>query len=362
MNIQLISIIPAVASMIWAIIVKIRERKFEDAAFLSLSATCVFINAILVYEMIVSEISVGLHMVQMASCASIIPLIYMFFSMQMGRSLNNVTTAMLWVLAALSFVPEIVIYNPFKPFIYPESGFNPFVVYFISNGEKRFAIYTGDLMVALQALLTMFRIVPFAIKLRRFNLQFNPKVYVFGIWWVITILATVLMSGMSYEDLRSPFGEWFYFLTYSLLVISINVLIALRFDLHPIETNEGEVVRDINVYVQNQFNSLSEKMKSIVEKNQFYLDAECTSEHMVTMLGTNRTYFTKMMASEMGMTFNEYINSLRMIHVEELLSSTISSVSDIAIQSGFSDSGYMSRKFKEKHGISPTEWRKAHKA
>lgn len=358
MNIQLITIIPAAAAMIWAIVLMIRQKRLTDAFLLTLSAICVLANAILVYRMIVTEIGTGMHMIQMASCSFIIPLFYMFSTRQVGGTSNKIMTVLLWMLAAMSFIPQIVVYNPFEPFIYPEAGFKPFAFYIISKGQKVFAIYNGDLMVSIQALLTSFSFIPFTIKLHRHNLHLNPKIFLFVLWWIFTIMATIMLSGMTYADLRSQLGEWVYFITYSILIISINILIILRFDRHLLQTQVGDSVNNLNVYVQQQYVSMAEKMKKIVEEEELYLNPDCTSEGMVERLATNRTYFTHMMSSEFGMTFSEYVNSLRMAHVEELLRTTRFSLSDIAEQSGYSDAGYMGRKFKELHGVSPSEWRK----
>ena len=358
MTVQLLTLGPAVASMIWAILIKLRQEKYADSAFLAMSAICLLVNALLVYRMIVSDIGVGLHIVQMAACSCIIPMAYTYFSRQLGRSRNKTTVVMLWVLAALSFVPNVIIRSPFQPLEYPDTPLKPFALYVVSHGDKIFAIYMGDAAVALQALLTMVMIVPFTIKLRRSGLRFNPKIYAFGIWWILAIAATVQMSGMTYADLRSSFGEWFYFSVYSLLIIAINVLIILKFDLNSIRTSEGETVENIDIFLSGQYKTMAEEMKALVVDGELYCDADCSVELLVEKLHTNRTYFAQMMTSEFGITFPEYITELRISRVEKLLRTSALSISEIAFSCGYTDAGYMSRKFKERHGISPTAYRR----
>lgn len=358
MSIQLITLIPAVASMFWAFSAKMKYRQFNHALIFSVLALFVLLNAFLVYIMITDGISVGWHIVQMAAGSCIIPLSYMFFSQQAGRVRNNSTTIILWVLAALSFVPQIFIYNPFKPFSYPDHIHEPFAVVIFQNGVAKHGLYTGDLVVILQAIVSIGRIIPFIKKIRDNNLRLNPKVYAFLIWWGITIIAAIMMSSMTYEDLRSPLGKWFYFITYSLIVTAINVLLALRFDLSPVQNEKGEDVKDVNVYVQQQYGAMAVQLKELVEGQKLYLEPHCTSEEIVKQLHTNRTYFSQMMSSKIGMTFPEYVNSLRLAHAEDLLRNTDLTIADVATQCGYNDSGYLGRKFKERHGESPSEWRK----
>ena len=358
MSIHLITLIPAAAALVWAVSVKIRSRQFNDALMLSVQAVCVLTNAMLVYAMIIDDLPVGWHLVQMAAGASIIPLLYTFFSKQAGRSRNNSTTVLLWALALLSFIPQVFIYNPFKPFAYPDFQPEPFAVIVFRDGEYKHGIFTSDLMVILQAMVTIWRIAPFMKRMRSHKLHLNPKTYAFIIWWGLTIIVAIMMSSMTYDELRSPAGQWFYFITYSLLMITINTLIALRFDLSPVHDEKGEVVRDINAYAQQQYGAMASQLRELVEGQKLFLEPHCTSEHMVKELHTNRTYFSQMMSSEIGMTFPEYVNSLRLLHAENLLRNTELAIADIAGQCGYSDSGYLGRKFKEKHGVSPSEWRK----
>lgn len=358
MSLHLIALTPALAALIWAITVKIKSRQYSEIWIISALAFCTFVNAMMVYSMITEDVSVGTHMVQMAAGSSIIPIIYTFFSRQAGRSQTNAITILLWGLALLSFVPQILIYNPFKPFAYPDFQPEPFAIIIIRNGKAAGGMYTGDLIIILQAILTMMRVVPFMRKMHRNRLRLNPKVYAFVIWWMLTITASIMMSSMTYDDLRSPVGECFYFITYSLLSTAISVLIALRFDLSTILDEKGETVNDINVYVQQQYGAMAAQLKELIEGQKMFLEPHCTSEEVVKQLHTNRTYFSQMMSAEIGMTFPEYLNSLRISHAEDLLRNTDLTIADVASQCGYSDSGYLGRKFKEKHGMTPSEWRK----
>ena len=58
-----------------------------------------------------------------------------------------------------------------------------------------------------------------------------------------------------------------------------------------------------------------------------------------------------------GKTVIEYINDLRIKKAKELLSSTDTTITEIAYMCGFNDSNYFSRKFKEITGLTPRRFR-----
>lgn len=342
----------------WGLCTKINHKEYKDAAILFIMTACACVNAVLVYRMITSDLSVALHIVQMAACSCMIPLIKVYFSRHIGQSRTSILTVLLWVLAVLSFVPNVVLSIPLEPQTYSDLQMKPFALYVLSHGQKVYAIYMGDLMVALQAILTVFGIFPFAVWIKSNGLRFNPKIYAFVIWWICAIVAAVVLSGMTYEDLRSTAGEWFYFTVYSLLIVTINIFIALRFDLHPVQTEDGDAVNDLDSYLNEQYQAMAGHMQQIIENEKLHLQPECSAEQMVERLQTNRTYFSRMMTSVHGISFSEYINNLRLDQAKKLLKETKQTVAEIAYHCGYSDSSYMSRKFKEKYSMSPSEWRK----
>lgn len=352
---------PAVLAMLWVLYTKYQQRKFIDLLLLILASVAALLNVFLVYKMLVSGLGLGASLMQMTSASILIPLLYMYFACQVGkRSANSTATILLWLLAVLTFVPNVIISNPFKPLAFPEESLKPFTFYVILQGEKIRAMRSGDFVTILQCLVTILRIVPFTLMLRKHNLHLNRKVYAFLTCWMLIIVFIVMVSGMTYNELRSPAGSFFYFFFYTLLFIFACTLIAKGYDLYPIETETHEAVEDINVYVQQQYGVMAGKLRSIIEEKQLYKDPLISAESVIEQLNTNHTYFSKMMSSVWGVSFSEYINNLRLSHAKRLLSDDSLTISIIATQSGFTDAGYMTRKFKAKYGLTPSEWRKQH--
>ena len=88
--------------------------------------------------------------------------------------------------------------------------------------------------------------------------------------------------------------------------------------------------------------------------------------HKITLTDISRRFhcstvtLTETFRREFGMTIMQYVSEERMKLGANLLSSTALSVSEIAERCGFPDVEYFSRCFKQKEGISPSEWRRSH--
>lgn len=68
-------------------------------------------------------------------------------------------------------------------------------------------------------------------------------------------------------------------------------------------------------------------------------------------------YFSKLFKEETGVTFIEYLTSLRMEKAKELLADRSKSIKDICAAVGYQDPNYFSRIFKRSVGCTPTEYR-----
>ena len=64
---------------------------------------------------------------------------------------------------------------------------------------------------------------------------------------------------------------------------------------------------------------------------------------------------------EMNMPIGKYIDDMIFIKARQMLSSVKNNISDVSCELGFCDQFYFSRRFKEKFGLTPSEFRKANK-
>lgn len=116
------------------------------------------------------------------------------------------------------------------------------------------------------------------------------------------------------------------------------------------EQQYEELPRDVQIYNQ---------LCLLMQEKQLFRDANCSSVLLSKELGTNRTYLAEAVKiHENGATVQEYINALRLEYAAQLLSSPTSwRIADIELMVGFNSRTTFYRLFKEKYGLSATEFR-----
>lgn len=99
-------------------------------------------------------------------------------------------------------------------------------------------------------------------------------------------------------------------------------------------------------------------MKACNYINQHYQE-KLNLEDTAATVGFSKFHFTRIFKQYMNMTFYEYLNKKRVKCAEGLLYSTEMSVTDVAMNSGFSSMSAFDRTFKSTNGCSPSEFRNA---
>lgn len=103
---------------------------------------------------------------------------------------------------------------------------------------------------------------------------------------------------------------------------------------------------------------LLNKFNKVFIEEQAYLDPNMTMEEMASRIGTNRTYISRIVNMKYGVSFREYLNTLRIEHAKKLLmSEPNSSMVSISGRCGFYGANQFIRKFREMEGVTPTVWR-----
>ena len=89
-----------------------------------------------------------------------------------------------------------------------------------------------------------------------------------------------------------------------------------------------------------------------------HYNEQITLEALSATSNMNPSYFCRVFKKATNSTFTEYLNFVRVIKSERLLTSNSGSVSDIALDVGFSSVSYFNRIFKRFKSLSPSEYRK----
>lgn len=82
------------------------------------------------------------------------------------------------------------------------------------------------------------------------------------------------------------------------------------------------------------------------------------TEKMYSLTDKTREHLSRSMKKYTGMTVTEYINSLRLNFIANMLQNSNHSVSDIIFESGFNNISWASEQFKERFGMTMSEYRK----
>lgn len=121
-----------------------------------------------------------------------------------------------------------------------------------------------------------------------------------------------------------------------------------------------DIVSDMIAY--HRIPLLNESHSPCIKKALVYirenLSARLTLSEISEALFISKSTLTKHFQKELSVSVNEYVTRLIMSEAEALLSTTALSIGAISERLGFSDQLYFSRRFKELHGISPSEYRK----
>jgi AraC family transcriptional regulator len=99
-------------------------------------------------------------------------------------------------------------------------------------------------------------------------------------------------------------------------------------------------------------------LKRVVDKMQV-LDNELSLESLAQESGYSRVHFVRMFRAATGRSPHNYLLNLRIERARELLSNPALSLTDIALDCGFSSHSHMTRVFRQFLGVTPSEYRRA---
>jgi len=92
-----------------------------------------------------------------------------------------------------------------------------------------------------------------------------------------------------------------------------------------------------------------------------YIDAHymhtVSAEDMAKLCRMSYSYFSRFFKASIGKTFSEYLTYVRLIEAEKRLVSTRQSISQIALDTGFSNASYFITQFKRHRGMTPKKFK-----
>ena len=137
-----------------------------------------------------------------------------------------------------------------------------------------------------------------------------------------------------------------------LLVTAAGICAAL------VRRRREETVPPAKQPPEEENTDLVSRMKKLMEEDKIYLQGSLTKADVARMLGTNVTYVSAAVNSQMGISFTEFISGYRIRHAKQLMKDYPGKkISEIVEESGFSSEKSFYRCFKAVTGMTPGEWK-----
>lgn len=179
------------------------------------------------------------------------------------------------------------------------------------------------------------------------------------VWQSLMLLACIVLIYAAYATNEGALATEY--------LSQINTLIIIAFVLWRVETLQllspttEEVYNEEGPKESNAVN-IGTLLEQHCKNTQLYLQHDLSLQQLATAIGTNRTYLSAYFAQQ-DITYNAYINRLRIDHFMQLYSkvaasSHITTAKTIAQQSGFHSYVTFSVAFKKYMGTTVTEWMK----
>ncbi len=131
-------------------------------------------------------------------------------------------------------------------------------------------------------------------------------------------------------------------------------------------TNQEELTHwlagTLSRFMRHVFDMMDVKHTEAMHKVKEYMNYNYTHklslEEAAAIVGYSPAYFSRIFKDEMGVTFKEALNSIRIEKSKNLLLSSTASIAEICSMVGFNDQSYYCKVFKRLSGVTPDKFRK----
>lgn len=178
---------------------------------------------------------------------------------------------------------------------------------------------------------------------------------------MVAFIITSILSFVANIIGRDRFADSLWLLAipstlFSLMLFTIGYIgYHQQFSIEDIENDEQRA--DAQLTSQIGASELRARIERLMEEEQLYRQPNFKIVDLVNRLNTNRNYIYQALNIEMGLSFSEYINRMRIEYAAMLIAQQPNkSLSEIAEIAGFTSNTSFYRNFKLYKGIAPKEY------
>ena len=128
------------------------------------------------------------------------------------------------------------------------------------------------------------------------------------------------------------------------MLVFLTILTSCSSDddnINDVLLSEAEIPTAIKTYIETHFKE------------------ELTRESLASEVFMNPDYLSKLFKKNTGSSLMDYVTKVRIERAKELLERTVLTISEIAIETGYSNTAYFTKMFKKyTNGVTPREYRK----
>lgn len=109
--------------------------------------------------------------------------------------------------------------------------------------------------------------------------------------------------------------------------------------------------------IKNQSIETYDLTSQIAQYISINFQKELSLEKVAEEIGVSKYYLSRVFSGKMGISFNDYINSIRLNYAADMLRSSMASITEISSESGFSSQRTFNRVFKQAFNVTPVKFR-----
>jgi transcriptional regulator GlxA family with amidase domain len=116
------------------------------------------------------------------------------------------------------------------------------------------------------------------------------------------------------------------------------------------------------MYVTEEFElrKMDPRVQKVLRLMKEDLKRQLTSEQLSRAVNLSPVHLRYLFKADTGMSFAQYLKSLRMEEAGRLLEDTFLSIKEVMYRIGMRDESHFARDFKKMHGLAPAQYRARH--